>query len=217
MQRRAFLKIAAWSGAAGSLTAPALAAAKAAAKVVDPARLDNFMGLSSFLLGIPLPGIKRLDPTLGALFLAQLDGYLANPTAFANYNQEKWGTAGFDIPAQPDWLCISPSTMNKLLTQWQAIKTAGGDIKIAVDSQIFGVVDLSTMAQKIIAIWYTGLINNIPGPAIAYSKPWVWEVSHAHPEAVPRSFGYWQYDPTHEGTSGDLSDGDNSTSQGEKS
>ncbi len=199
MKRRTFLQITAWLGTAGTLTAAAAAAAKAAAKSADPARLKNFMKLSSFLLGIPLPGVEKLDSTLGALFLSKLDNFLGDPVGFGKQNQQKWGTSGFDIPPQPDGLVLSPATMNKLLQTWQEITASDAESRTLVDSKIFGVADLSTLAQKIIALWYTGLINNIPGQATVYAQPYVWGVSHAHPGAVPHSFGYWQHDPMDKG------------------
>lgn len=199
MKRRAFLQFAVWLGTASSLTVPAAAAAKAAVKTTDPIRLKSFMGLSNFLLGIPLPGVERLDPTLAALFLSKLDNFLGDPVGFGKQNQQKWGTSGFDIPPQPDGLVLSPATMNKLLQTWQEIAASDAESRTLVDSKIFGVADLSTLAQKIIALWYTGLINNIPGQASVYAQPYVWGVSHAHPGTVPHSFGYWQHEPMDKG------------------
>ena len=201
MERRTFLQIAAWLGTAGTLTAPALAAAKLAVKTADPTRLNNFLGLSNFLLGIPLPGIEKLDPTLNALLLTKLDNFLADQDSFAKQNQNKWGTTGFDIPPQPDGLILSPTTMDRLLQTWKETAASGKDIKTLIDTKIFAVVDLSTLAQKIIATWYTGLINNIPGQASVYSESYVWGVSHAHQASVPHSFGYWQHDPMQAATS----------------
>ena len=201
MERRTFLQMAAWLGTAGTLTAPALAAAKEAVKTADPTRLNNFLGLSTFLLGLPLPGIEKLDPTLNALFLSKLDSFLSDQDGFANQNQQEWGTAGFDIPPQPDGLVLTPATMDRLLQTWQETAASGEDIKTLVDTKIFAVADLSTLAQKIIAIWYTGLINNIPGQASVYAESYIWGISHAHQGSVPHSFGYWQHDPVKAATS----------------
>lgn len=166
--------------------------------------LTNFMGLSSFLIGVPLPGLQSLDSDLGQSYLNLLNAYLATP----QYTDPKTGMvyapgpASFDaqyggFPIPPDSNSgLTPNTMTTLLNTWGEISATGGDPTAAVNKQIFGNAQLSALAQKSILIWYTGLIDNIPGPAELYDRALVWSISYAHPMAVPRSFGYWQFDPT---------------------
>ena len=152
--------------------------------------LTNFMGLSSFLIGVPLPGLQSLDSDLGQSYLNLLNAYLQQgPATF----DQQFGAV--ETPPGSN-AGLTPDTMTTLLNTWQQIAAAGGDPTAAVNKQIFGNAQLSALAQKIILIWYTGLIDNIPGPAELYDRALVWSISYAHPMAVPRSFGYWQFDPT---------------------
>ena len=152
--------------------------------------LTNFMGLSSFLIGVPLPGLQSLDASLGQEYLNQLNAYLQQGPAIFD---QQVGAA--ETPPSSN-AGLNAGTMTTLLNTWQQIAAAGGDPTAQVNKQIFGNVQLSSLAQKIILIWYTGLIDGIPGPADTYDKALVWSLGYAHPMAVPRSFGYWQYDPT---------------------
>ena len=189
MKRRAFLHLAVWSTGIAGLPVSIHALAM-------PGRLSSFIRLSEFLLGIPLPGIAKLNTDLATVLFKELETYLVSPEAFTCKNEIEWGTGGASIPAESSPTPLSLQTLKDLLDTWDSISaTAGDNIKVQVDDRIFGNLALSTLAQKVIALWYNGQINTIPGTANSFSRSLVWATAYTHPEAIPRSFGYWQYNP----------------------
>lgn len=148
--------------------------------------LTTFMSLSGCLLGVPNTWLKSLDDDLGAKHLERLNQYLASWTS---------GNRSSQIPPLDESTTLSPQTMTDLLQTWQGIASQGGDPSPEVDRQIFGKPDLSALAQKVVILWYTNKIDDQPGSAKTYDRAQVWAVSYAHPQAVPRAFGYWQYPP----------------------
>jgi hypothetical protein len=134
---------------------------------------QNFLTLSEFLLGLPLPGVSSLDPDLAQRYYALINSQQPSPP------------------------------MAQLLSTWAPIQAAGPTVA-AVNQQIFGQANLSTLAQQIILLWYDAVwfpspnqpySNAAPVPASDYDKALVWTLAQAHPAAVPLSFGYWQYAP----------------------
>ncbi len=146
--------------------------------------LDDFISLSKFLIGIPfqppLPPIMDLDPDLGQFYLNLLNQY------------------GSYVP--------SKKSLDDLATTWQSIQTQpSSQWPALVEQQIFGNPDLSSWAQQIIFVWYTGsmwvpnlpmMATNTPRDPERYERTLVWVLAQAHPMAVPLAFGYWQYPPS---------------------
>lgn len=136
--------------------------------------LNNFIGLSKFLLGIPwqppLPELTDLDPDLAQVYL---NGLTLTPA------QQK--------------------LMTSLLSEWVTVQTQQVDLKTAVETEILGDAVLGPLARQIILAWYTGFhpwlgVPPTPDPA-NYERTLVWLLAQAHPMGVPVSFGYWQYPP----------------------
>lgn len=146
-------------------------------------KLDDFVTLSEFLLGIPfppsqpgqspLPAITALDPDLASVYMTQLN--LWSP---------------------------QKSSMDLLLTTWEGIQKLplGQQQTDAVNNQIMSDPNLGSLARQIILAWYTGFHpwfqgqQPTPDPA-NYEQTLVWVLAQAHPMGVPLSFGYWQYPP----------------------
>jgi len=136
--------------------------------------LNDFIGLSKFLLGIPfqppLPPITDLDPALAQVYF---NGLTLTP------DQQMQMTA--------------------LLAQWVSIQTQQTDLTTAVQQQIMANTQLGALARQIIMAWYTGFhpwFGGLPMPDPAnYEQTLVWVLGQAHPMGVPLSFGYWQYPP----------------------
>lgn len=154
--------------------------------------LDAFLELSGYLLGLPLPGLESLDRTLGQTYLERLRQYLEDSdeidSIIGSAAAPAMGPASLAAP-QP-----SPRTLTDLLEIWRRV----GPEQESFDREVFlddARPDLSAVAQKILILWYSAQINNIPLDATTYDRALVWSISYAHPQGVPRSFGYWQYSP----------------------
>ena len=153
---------------------------------------DAFMGLSEYLLGIPMAGLESLDPKLGMTYFERLSQYLdetqAIDSVIGSVDTPTMGPTTLGMP-QP-----GPTTLQDLLAIWREV---GAD-KEKFDARVFldqDRPDLSAVAQKILILWYSAQIDNVPLDATTYDRALVWSISYAHPQGVPRSFGYWQYSP----------------------
>lgn len=135
----------------------------------------DFLSLSEFLLGLPLPPPLppiTLDPALAEVYRNELTA---------------WSVQG--------------PFMEQLLATWNEIKNQPPDLRTAsVDALIMADPNLGPLARQIILAWYTGFHPWSPGqqptpdPA-NYDQAVVWQLAFAHPQGVPKSFGYWHTIP----------------------
>ena len=138
--------------------------------------LDDFIGLSEFLVGVPfpppLPPVTALDRVLGQVYMTQL---------------AEWSLQG--------------AFMDRLLATWREIRSQPPDLRTAsVDALIMDDPDLGPLARQIILAWYTGFHPWSPGQQPTpdpgnYEQPLVWLLAQGHPSGVPVSFGYWSAPP----------------------
>lgn len=153
---------------------------------------DAFMGLSEYLMGVPIKGIDNLDPQLGMTYFERLRQYLdETDTIDSITGSVPTPTMGETTLSMPQ---TGPSTLADLLAIWRQV----GANKEEFDRRVFldkERPDLSELAQKILILWYSAQIDNVPLDATTYDRAMVWTISYAHPQGVPRSFGYWQYSP----------------------
>jgi hypothetical protein len=143
--------------------------------------VDDFVGLSEFLVGVPfpppLPPMTALDPKLAAVYMNELT---------------TWSLQG--------------PFMEQLLATWNAIKDQPVEERTAsVNRLIMSDENLGPLARQIILAWYTGFhpwaAGQQPTPDPAnYSSALVWMLASAHPAGVPLSFGYWKDRPAGTGS-----------------
>ena len=137
--------------------------------------VGDFISLSEFLLGIPLPPPLppiALDPQLADVYMSQLSA---------------WSVQG--------------PYMDELLATWNGIRNQPpGQRTASVNASIMADPNLGPLARQIILAWYTGFHPWSPGqqptpdPA-NYEQALVWKLSFGHPTGVPVSFGYWHTAP----------------------
>jgi hypothetical protein len=137
--------------------------------------MRDFITLSEFLLGIPLPPPLpsiTLDPKLAEVYETQLT---------------MWSVQG--------------PYMEQLLATWNDILGQPAEQRTElVDARIMNDPNLGPLARQIILAWYTGFHPWAPGqqptpdPA-NYEQSLVWALSFGHPIGVPKSFGYWHTAP----------------------
>lgn len=132
----------------------------------------DFLSLSNFVLGIPLPQVPSLDPNLAQTYFNLLTSNNVDiSTLLATWH-------GIASQPQSQWATLFQKEIISSNTLWpQAIQVA---------------------MLWYTGIWDGGSANpalNSRNPAL-YERTLVWVLTQAHPMGVPVSFGYWQYPPS---------------------
>lgn len=164
------------------------------------------------------PGASPSALALGAPVGSPLHQFILGSVTLTGFNAaELWGTGlvrtYFDLLPS----IVGEAMFGNFLTRWRYTYLRGeGDEELLeelVTTQIFEDPDFGPIARNLVALWYTGMWNQLPAEwrnrngasaqditfivsPQSYTEGLAWKAIHAHPPAAkPTGFGSWALPP----------------------